>query len=149
MQVDTTKNWTSENYVIGGGSGGGSGSQPGGNSGLNEDDAIPVGDAKAHIGEKDVILFGYIVGGDLSSAGKNVKTSGVSKNTHLAIAERSSVSVKASCVAVELPKGPVRDALNLVDHPDLIGCRVYLKGNLVESYFGTVGLKGTNDFVLK
>ena len=39
--------------------------------------------------------------------------------------------------------------MNLVDHPDLIGQRVYVKGNLVDKYFGTTGLKGTNDYVLK
>ena len=144
VQVDTVKNWITDNYVIGGGA-----PSQGGNSGLDESDAIPAGSAKAHIGEKGVLVFGYIVGGDLSSAGKNVKTSGIGKETHLAIADRSSVSVKASCVAVELPKGAVREALNLVDHPDLIGRKVYLKGNLVESYFGTTGLKATTDFTLK
>jgi hypothetical protein len=50
---------------------------------------------------------------------------------------------------VELPKGKVRDALNLVDHPNLIGKRVYVKGDLVAGYFGTRGLKNTNDYVLK
>ena len=94
-------------------------------------------------------MFGYIVGGDLSTAGTTVKTSKLTKNTHLAIAARASVTAKASCVSVELPKGKVRDALNLVDHPDLIGSRVYLKGNLVTSYFGTTGLKGTSEYVLK
>jgi hypothetical protein len=36
-----------------------------------------------------------------------------------------------------------------VDHPDLIGSRIYLKGNLVTSYFGTTGLKAPTDYVLK
>ena len=94
-------------------------------------------------------MFGYIVGGDLSTAGTTVKTSKVTKATHLAIATRSTVTAKSSCVAVELPKGKIRDALNLVDHPDLIGTRVYLKGSLVTSYFGTTGLKGTSEYVLK
>ena len=94
-------------------------------------------------------MTGYIVGGDLTSSGKTVKTSGITKNTHLALAERSTVTTKASCVAVELPQGKVRDALNLVDHPDLIGRRVSVKGNLVEKYYGTIGLKGTGDFEIK
>ena len=101
------------------------------------------------MGEDDVWVFGYIVGGDLSSAGATVKTSKLTKATHLAIATRSSVTAKASCIAVELPKGPIRDALNLVDHPDLVGTRVYLKGSLVASYFGTTGLKSVSDYVLK
>ena len=47
---------------------------------------------------------------------------------------------------VELPAGKVRQALNLVDHPELIGKRVKVKGDLVDKYFGTVGLKSTTDY---
>lgn len=142
ISVDTTKVWNSERFVIG---------QPddGGNTGAQVEDALSVGEASAHIGEEHVWLYGYIVGGDLSTAGNTVTTSDITKATHLALADRSSITVKSSCVAVELPQGKVRDALNLVGHPDLIGTRVYVKGKLVESYFGTIGLKGTSDFVLK
>jgi hypothetical protein len=153
VAVDTAKIWNHETYVIGGGgSGGGSGSQGGsGEDGYGEgiDDAYSVAQASDHVGEDDVWVFGYIVGGDLSTAGTTVKTSKITKSTHLAIAARSSVTAKASCIAVELPKGSVRDALNLVDHPDLIGTRVYLKGCIVSSYFGTTGLKSVSDYVLK
>ena len=155
VAVDTAKVWNNESYVIGGG-GSGSGSGSGGNSGGADDDpgadldnAYSVAQAGDHVGEDDVWVFGYIVGGDLSTAGTTVKTSKLTKSTHLAIAARSSVTAKASCVAVELPKGAVRDALNLVDHPDLIGSRVYLKGSIVASYFGTTGLKSVSDYVLK
>ena len=153
VAVDTAKIWNSESYVIGGGgSGSGSGSEGSGgddDSGTGLDSAYSVAQAADHIGEDEIWVFGYIVGGDLSSAGTTVKTSKFTKATHLAIAARSSVTTKASCIAVELPKGPVRDALNLVDHPDLVGSRVYLKGSLVTSYFGTTGLKAVSDYVLK
>ena len=139
IAVDTSKIWTVEDYVIGS-------ADDGSNSGEDTSSAISVSEAASHAGESDVWVYGYIVGGDLTSAGKTVKTSGITKNTHLAIATRSSVTAKASCVAVELPKGAVRDALNLVDHPELIGTRIYLKGNIVSSYFGTVGLKGTSEY---
>lgn len=154
VAVDTAKVWSHDTFVIGGGTSGGSGSS-GGTSGDDDDrgaeidKAISVSDAASHIGEDEVWVYGYIVGGDLSTAGTTVKTSKLTKATHLAIAARSSVTAKASCVSVELPKGPVRDALNLVDHPDLIGSRVYLKGSVVASYFGTTGLKGVTDYVLK
>ena len=155
VAVDTAKVWNNESYVIGGG-GSGSGPGSGGNSGGADDDpgadldnAYSVAQAGDHVGEDDVWVFGYIVGGDLSTAGATVKTSKLTKSTHLAIAARSSVTAKASCVAVELPKGAIRDALNLVDHPDLIGSRVYLKGSIVASYFGTTGLKSVSDYVLK
>ena len=153
VAVDTAKIWNSESYVIGGGgsgSGSGSGSSGGDDdSGTGLDSAYSVAQAADHIGEDEIWVFGYIVGGDLSSAGTTVKTAKFTKATHLAIAARSSVTTKASCIAVELPKGPVRDALNLVDHPDLVGSRVYLKGSLVASYFGTTGLKAVSDYVLK
>lgn len=139
VAVDTTGNWIYENYTIGG-------DNNEGNNGLDTSSAISVGDAGKHIGENGVWLYGYIVGGDLTANGKSVKTSGITKSTHLALASRSSVTEKASCVAVELPSGKVREALNLVDHPQLIGTRIYVKGNIVEAYFGTTGLKGTTDF---
>ena len=151
VAVDTAKIWNSESYVIGGGSSGSGDTGSGGDDdpGTDLDNAYSVTQATNHVGEDDVWVFGYIVGGDLSSAGTTVKTSKFTKATHLAIAARSTVTAKASCVAVELPKGPVRDALNLVDHPDLVGTRVYLKGSLVTSYFGTTGLKAVSDYVLK
>ena len=158
VAVDTAKVWNHESYVIGGGgsgSGSGSGGGTGGGTGGGDDpgseldNAYSVSQASEHVGEDGVWVFGYIVGGDLSTAGTTVKTSKPTKATHLAIAARSTVTAKASCVAVELPKGAVRDALNLVDHPDLIGSRVYLKGSIVASYFGTTGLKSVSDYVLK
>ena len=151
VAVDTAKVWSHDTYVIGGSTPGDSGGGQGGGGDSADliDSALTVSQAASHIGEDAVWVYGYIVGGDLSTAGTTVKTSKITKATHLAIAARSTVTAKASCVAVELPKGPVRDALNLVDHPDLIGSRVYLKGSVVASYFGTTGLKGVSDYVLK
>ena len=153
VAVDTAKVWNNESYVIGGGGSGsgsgGSGGSSGDNDGDEIEDAYSVSQAGDHVGEDGVWVFGYIVGGDLSTAGTTVKTSKLTKPTHLAIASRASVTAKASCVAVELPKGAIRDALNLVDHPDLVGTRVYLKGSIVASYFGTTGLKSVSDYVLK
>ena len=133
VALDTSKTWLEEVFVVGTGPGA-------------DGEAIPVSEAAGHVGETDVWVYGYIVGGDLTAKGKGVKTEGLEKKTHLALAARASVTEKASCVAVELPSGTIRDALNLVDHPDLIGTRVYIKGNLVESYFGTTGLKGVKDY---
>ena len=141
VMMDTSKVWTNGEYIIGG-------DNPSEDDG-REPDAIAVGDASHHIDQKGVWVYGYIVGGDLTSSGKSVKTSGITKATHLALADRSSITAKASCLAVELPKGKVRDALNLVDHPELIGTRVYVKGDLVAGYFNTRGLKNTTDYVLK
>lgn len=143
VMVDTSKVWTQDCFVIGGDN-----SSDGG-EGRDVPDAISVSDVSRHIDEKGVWVYGYIVGGDLTSAGKSVKTSDLVKATHLALADRSSVTAKASCLAVELPKGALRDALNLVDHPELIGKRVYVKGDLVAGYFGTRGMKNTKEYVLQ
>nr|MCR4843990.1 DUF6359 domain-containing protein [Bacteroidales bacterium] len=140
VQTDTTKIWEDEDYVIGGGGSGGNNPPTG---------SYSVGEAAQHCGEEGVWVSGYIVGGDLTTAGKTVKTSGITKNTHIALADRSSVTDKESCLAVELPSGKVRDALNLVDHPNLIGKRVSVKGNLVSRYFGTTGLKSTSDHKIR
>lgn len=144
VSVDTTKTWLSDKWIIGGdnsgGGSGGSGSVP---------DAISVAQAANKIGQT-VWVYGYIVGGDLTTAASgDVKTSGITKSTHLAIADRSSYTDKTKCLAVELPAGKIRDALNLVDHPDLIKTRIYVKGEIVEKYFGTLGLKNTSDYVMK
>lgn len=142
VAVDTSKNWITDSFVIGGSSGGsGQGTDP--------SNAYSVADAPAHVGEQDVWFSGYVVGGDLTAAGKTVKTSGIIKDTHLALAVRSSVTAKESCLAVELPKGAVRDALNLVSHPELIGSRICVRGDVTASYFGTTGLKSTSEYALK
>lgn len=138
VQTDTTKLWEVEHFIIGGDSGG-----------QEPQSSIPVGEAAQHVGETNIWVCGYIVGGDLSSTGKTVKTTGIQKSTHLAMADRSSVTDKASCLAVELPSGKVREALNLVDHPELIGRRICVKGKLVDKYFGTTGMKSTSDWQLK
>ena len=134
VQTDTTKVWETDSFVIG--------------ENDSADEPLSVGEAAAHAGENGRWVTGYIVGGDLSTTGTTVKTSGIGKNTHIALAARSSVTDKSACLAVELPQGKVRDALNLVDHPGLIGKRVKVKGNLVDKYFGTTGMKSTSQYEL-
>ena len=56
-------------------------------------------------------------------------------------------AIDISPLAVEtMRQRGVRQALNLVDHPELIGKRVKVKGDLVDKYFGTVGLKSTASY---
>ena len=60
-------------------------------------------------------------------------------NTNLAI------GTEESHLPVQLPKGDVRDALNLVANPDLLGQTVWLYGN-IEKYFQVPGLKNVVGF---
>ena len=48
---------------------------------------------------------------------------------------------------VELPKGTIRTALNLVDNPTNLGAKVTVYCS-IEKYFSIAGLKGTSEYVL-
>lgn len=157
VSVDTSRVYTSLGYVLGGGSGsgdggsGGSGGTGGGSSsgkGGSAANAYTVAEARENIGAVDVWVAGYIVGGDLSS--KSISYEGPFKySTNLAMGPRSVVTSRESCISVQLPTGPVRDALNLVDNPSSLGRYVAIKGDIVDSYFGLVGLKNASDFAFK
>ena len=138
VQLDTTRNWLTDSYTIGGDNGGGN----------DTSDAYSVSEAKKHCGEEDVWVYGYIVGGDLTS--KNCSFAPpFSSRTNLVIAAKSSCKDKASCLSVQLAKGNIRDELNLVDSPALLGCQVFLKGDIVEAYYGIPGIQNISEYRFK
>lgn len=139
--IDTTLNRSSENFTIGGSSGSA-------DKGEGMDTAFGVGEAKAHVGEKDVWVYGYIVGGDMTSS-KVSFTKPFTSRTNMAIAAKSSAKDRSECLGVQLAKGDARDALNLVDHPSNLGRTVYLKGTIVSSYYGIPGIQDITEFVLQ
>ena len=117
---------------------------------LNEEAACDIVSARGRVGEKDVCVKGSIVGGDLTSSASGISFEApFSSATHLAIADSLSVNEKSACFSVQLPSGKIRDGLNLVNRPENHGRMVYLKGDIVASYFGIVGMKNVTDFVLK
>ncbi|MCF0175767.1 MAG: DUF4493 domain-containing protein [Bacteroidales bacterium] len=139
VAVDTSRNWLGENYEIGGSSKGG-----------DISDAYTIAQARDNTDAEDVWVAGYIVGGDLTSS-----TNGISfqapftSATNIALADRSTASAKSSCLSVQLPSGSVRDALNLRDNPSLLGRKVYIKGDLVEAYYGIPGIKNITEYKFK
>ncbi len=135
VSVDTSRNWISDNYVIGG--------KPGGGSGPSN--ALTVQQALASVGDEDVWVCGYVVGGDLTSASASFDAPFASK-TNLLLGPRSGTSAKASCLSVQLPDGEVREALNLVDNPGLLGKKIFVKGDIVAAYYGIPGLKNTDEY---
>ena len=135
IAVDTTRYWFNETYVIGGSNG----------KGDSEDMSYTVSQAKASVGEEDVWVSGYVVGGDLTSSSASFEAP-FSSMTNLLLGSRTSTSDKDACIAVQLPSGKVREEANLVDNPALLGMKVCFKGDIVESYFGTTGLKNVTDF---
>jgi hypothetical protein len=137
VAVDTSRVWMDENYVIGGGA----------DKGSTSDDAMTVTTAIANGPKSDVWVSGYIVGGDLTSASATFEGTFKSR-TNILLGPKSSTKDRKACIAVQLPAGRVRDALNLVDNPDMLGRKVCLRGDLVEAYYGLVGLKSVDEFVL-
>ncbi len=137
VSIDTSRIWKQDTYVIGGDNGGGSGIY----------DALTVAEALSSIGEEDVWVCGYIVGGDLSSSSASFQKPFDSR-TNLLLGPRSSTADKEACLSVQLPSGPLREALNLVDNPDLLGRKICLRGNIVEAYYGIPGLRNLTEYEL-
>lgn len=138
VAVDTSRTWLTEDYVIGGSD----------DKGSDSSDALTVSQALASVGEEDVWVSGYIVGGDLTSSSASFEGP-FSSRTNILIGPRSSTSAKSSCLSVSLPSGHIRDDLNLVDNPSLLGRKVCIRGDIVEAYYGIPGLKNLTDFELQ
>ena len=138
VSIDTTRIWTSEDVTPG---------EPGVQTGGDFSSALDVWTARQSAGLKDVWVYGYIVGGDLSSS-KASYSPPFSSRTNILLSSKAGVQSRDGCLSVQLQQGDIRDALNLVDNPGLLGRQVFLKGNLVPSYYGLPGLQSLSDFQL-
>ncbi len=137
VKVDTSRIWKTDSYVIGGDNGGGSGTY----------DAMTVSEALSSIGDEEVWVCGYIVGGDLSSSSASFRKPFESR-TNLLLGPRSSTTDRDACLSVQLPSGDIRNDLNLVDNPGLLGRKICLKADIVEAYYGIPGLKNITEYEL-
>lgn len=113
-------------------------------------DAYCVGDVKALFADgdtlKNVWVKAYIVGTAKSNMNNVIFGNGDgTQSTNLVIAAKADESNAAKCLPVELPKGKMREALNLVDNPDNLGKQVWLNGNIIK-YMSVAGLKGVADY---
>ena len=133
LQVDTSRTWLSEDFRFG---------SPGA---AEIDGAYDVPDARAHAGESGVWVCGYIVG-VATGTGKIAFEAPFSKNTNLVLGARAATGDKDYCLSVELKSGQIRSALNLQDHPELLGRKVYIRGDLVSAYYGIPGLKAPSEY---
>lgn len=95
---------------------------------------------------KPAVVKGYIVGSidDKSISDANFSNAAVLK-TNLLLADNADETDIAKCLAIQLPTGAVRDALNLVDNPSNYKKLVTLTGSL-EKYFGVAGLKSVTKY---
>ena len=138
VAIDTTRNWITDTYEIGGENNGGSSAV----------EAMTVAQARSSAGAEDVWVSGYIVGGDLSSASASFEAPFQSR-TNIVIGPKSTTSNRSSCLSVQLAAGEIREALNLVDNPSNLGRKVLLKGNIVEAYYGMPGIKNIKEFEMR
>ena len=118
-----------------------------GGKGQASSNALTVSQAMSSVGKEDVWVSGHIVGGDLTSSSASFKGP-FSSRTCILLGPRSSADSRASCISVQLPSGEVRDALNLVDNPELLGRKILIRGDVTGSYYGLVGLKNCSDYKL-
>ena len=82
---------------------------------------------------------GYILG----SAATGGKKSATIAKTNLCLGD--SATQVENCIAVELPSGDLRDAINLEDHASYVGQVIWVYGSL-EAYFSFFGVKGTSKY---
>ena len=107
--------------------------------------AYDISEARERPGETGVWVQGYIVG--VATGSKKIAFGGpYTKNTNLILGLTDTTTVRENCLAVQLPSGQLRDDLNLMDHPDLTGREIYIKGDLVDAYYGIPGLKSPSDY---
>lgn len=130
IRVDTTSTVVRENIIIGP-------EYPSGD-GKTMETAWDVTTAAAHPGDT-AWVWGYIVGGDLTASAVKFDPP-FEKSSNLAIAASASERDRADCFSVELSRAAIRNSLNLVDHPENLGRKVFLYG-IISTYFSLPGLK--------
>lgn len=104
---------------------------------------------------------GYIVGycntavsNTMSAASAVLDPNGCTVATNILIsyknpldeAQRATLTWE-DCATVQLPSGPVRNALNLSDNPDRFGELVTLRGTTGSKYCGAYGIRSVSDYV--
>ena len=87
--------------------------------------------------EKEAWVKGYIIGAADGGYDK-LQTSEITVATNIVLADDPAATTNYICV--QLPSNEIRTLLNLVDHPNLVGAQVAIKGTL-EAYFSKPGVK--------
>lgn len=126
------------------------GSNDGNNDGSKEK-PYSITEAQKLEGERNMWVKGYIVG---YYTGITVKTFSNDmsedidiKETCLAMAASPDETNGEKTFPVSLKSGNMRDELNLNSNRDILGTEVAIKGH-IDTYFGTIGLKTTLDYVI-
>ena len=137
ISIDTSRVWTGADVIIGEG-----------DAGDGRNSAMDVHTARANIGKTGVWVYGYVCGAFKSTS--SVRTEEPFQSaTNCAIGSRKTTDELGSMLSVELKKGELRDEVNLVDNPENLGRIIYLKGDLVEAYYGIPGIKNVTDYLIE
>ncbi|KEK24905.1 DUF6359 domain-containing protein [Bacillus gaemokensis] len=111
------------------------------NASLSVQDAIQMFQNQ---GKGKGVVEGYIVG-YTQSPSKYTKDPAKFEDTNVAIADSPNETDPAKIMPVQLPKGDVRTAVNVKDHPENMGKKVRLTGTL-DLYFSSPGLKSVTAY---
>lgn len=98
-----------------------------------------------------VWVNGYIVGympASGTTLAKTVFDANADQATNIVLGPTADCKDASKCVAIQLPKGTVRDALNLQQNPGNLGKQVILFGDVMK-YCQGPGLKNTSKYVWK
>lgn len=121
---------------------------PGGNDGTKEK-PYTIAEVQAGASGTEAWVKGYIVGWidgkTLAEGAKFNADATVASN--IMLADNADASATAEIIAVQLPVGDIRNALNLQANPGNYKKEVLLKGSL-EAYFGAPGVKSVTAAVI-
>lgn len=130
--IDTSSVWLSDDVVVGER-----------RDGSTKELALTVDEISGYIGAKDVWVSGYVVG--YLTQGSLISLQPFENETNIAIASVVGEKNRDLCAGVSLTAGSVRTALNLKSNPENLGKKVYIRGDVVESYFGLKGVKSVKE----
>ena len=113
----------------------------------SEANPYTVADVLAGASGDDMWVSGYIVG---FSSGSNANENAVfsaegAATTNVLLAASAGETNVANCIAVALPSGDVRNAVNLRDNPANLGRRVSVQGDL-ETFYQIPGVRNTSSY---
>ena len=136
LSVDTSRVWRREEWKPGASA----------NDGKTKETAYTVAEAQSLGSATNVWVCGYIVGGDASNSAFKIQPP-FTAVSNLVIADSPLETVRAKCMAVELPSSPASLRTNF-GMPDngaaLLGRQCWFRGN-IDAYFGYPGIKATKE----
>lgn len=134
--IDTSSVWLSENVVVGER-----------HDGSTKELALSVDEIAGYVGVKGVWVSGYVAG--YLTQASLISSGPFETETNIAIASIAGEKNKAFCAGVALTAGSIRTSLNLKNNPSNLGKKVFVKGTIVETYFGLKGVNGVTEYFIE